>query len=91
MARAIDVYVGHRIRDRRIELGISQAELAEKAGIDVLQLNDQETGKARVSPESLADIAIALRCPLSWLYGLPAALPGRAHFPAAESLTGSVA
>lgn len=72
MARAVDVYVGNRIRDRRIELGISQGELAEKVGIDIEQLNDQETGIERVSPEDLVKIAITLRCPFSWLYGVRA-------------------
>lgn len=77
MARAVDVYVGNRIRDRRIELGTSQGELADKAGIDVEQLNDVETGIERISPDILVRIAMTLRCPLSWLFGLRTeALPG---------------
>jgi transcriptional regulator with XRE-family HTH domain len=77
MARAIDAYVGSRIRDRRIELGASLDELANRAGIDAGQLNDLENGIERISPDMLVSIATALRCPLSWLFGLRTeALPG---------------
>ena len=44
--------------------GLTQAELARRAGLHRVQLHDVETGKSRGSVETLKAIAVALDVPL---------------------------
>ena len=46
--------------------GLSQKELADKAGIGQGYLSDLETKRRAGSPETLARLAAALDAPLSW-------------------------
>jgi transcriptional regulator with XRE-family HTH domain len=48
---------GQQIQEKRLELGFSQAELAEKFGIEVNMLKDWETGKARVAFPKILEYA----------------------------------
>lgn len=59
--------VGERIRARRQELGWTQEQLAEKAGISKGFLSDLETGTRNVSAEYLLKIAQALTVSLDFL------------------------
>jgi len=59
--------VGDRIRERRVELGWTQNELAEKARISSGFLSDLETGKRNVSADNLLSIAQALSVTLDFL------------------------
>lgn len=56
----VDVHVGHRIRQRRWMIGISQQQLAERVGIKFSQIQKYETGTNRVSSSRLWDIAAVL-------------------------------
>jgi transcriptional regulator with XRE-family HTH domain len=69
MPRAVDIFVGQQIRDRRIEFGLTQAQLAAAVRVTAEQMNDHEHGVERVDPETLANIAVALNCSLGWLFG----------------------
>ncbi len=56
-ATDVDDYVGRRIRQRRVELGLSQSELANALGITFQQVQKYENGSNRVSAGRLYAIA----------------------------------
>ncbi len=59
-AQEVDRYVGARIRERRIMLGLSQQEMAKLIGLTYQQAHKYERGINRVSAGRLYDIAQAL-------------------------------
>jgi transcriptional regulator with XRE-family HTH domain len=59
--------VGERIKIRRVELGWTQDQLCQKAGISKGFLSDLENDKRSVSAENLLDIARALSLSLDYL------------------------
>lgn len=59
--------VGERIKKRRTELGWTQDQLAQKAGISKSFLSDLENGKRSVSADNLLDIARVLTLSLDYL------------------------
>ena len=58
----INQQVGRRIKVRRVELGMTQAELAEKLSVGQSNLSYIERGERDVSVSLLAEIAEALKC-----------------------------
>jgi transcriptional regulator with XRE-family HTH domain len=56
----VDVQVGRNVRKRRIELGLSQTELAEACGITFQQVQKYENGANRVSASRLWQFAAVL-------------------------------
>ena len=56
----IDVYVGGRMRLRRIQLGLSQGALASKIGVSFQAVQKYESGDIRISASRLYDVAQAL-------------------------------
>ncbi len=54
--------VGNNIRKRRKELRLTQADLAEKAGISVVHISHIENGKVSMSLETLISICNILDC-----------------------------
>ncbi len=59
--------VGERIKLRRLELGWTQDQLCQKAGISKGFLSDLENDKRSVSAENLLEIARALSLSLDYL------------------------
>ena len=59
-AEDADRHVGARVRARRIALGLTQQELAEKVGITYQQAHKYEKGLNRIAAGRLAAIARAL-------------------------------
>ncbi|MFM8272697.1 MAG: helix-turn-helix domain-containing protein [Gemmata sp.] len=59
--------VGERIKRRRLELGWTQDQLCQKAGISKGFLSDLENDKRSVSADNLLDIARALSLSLDYL------------------------
>lgn len=59
--------VGDRIKKRRVELGWTQDQLAQKAGISKSFLSELENSKRSVSAENLLDIARVLAVSLDFL------------------------
>lgn len=57
--------VGMAIRVARLNSGLSQEDLAAKAGISVVYLSDIERGKRNVSILSLVRLTNALHLPLA--------------------------
>jgi len=63
-----DVELGRRIRLRRVELEISQSELAEKLGVSFQQIQKYEKGLNRVGAHRLQQTATALDVPITFFY-----------------------
>src|ERR1700753_3460937 len=59
---------GAAVRFRRDHLGISQEELAGRAGLHRTYISDVERGARNVSLESINRLATALEVPLSALF-----------------------
>jgi transcriptional regulator with XRE-family HTH domain len=64
----IDDYVGGRIRERRIMLGLTQQKLAEMIGVSYQQAHKYERGVNRLSAGRLFEVARALSVPLTYFY-----------------------
>jgi transcriptional regulator with XRE-family HTH domain len=52
--------MGRKIRERRIELGLSQEELGEKLGVSYQQIQKYEKGASQLTVEKLQKIAYIL-------------------------------
>lgn len=66
--RAIDAYVGNKIRFYRVQMGLSQADLAAQLGISYQQLHKYEKGSNSASASRLAEIAAALNLSVGRLF-----------------------
>ncbi len=64
----VDIYVGRRIRMKRIELEMSQETLGDKAGITFQQIQKYEKGTNRVGASRLQRIAEALGVAPAWFF-----------------------
>lgn len=62
----IDAYVGHKLRQIRLTVGISQTELADAAGVSFQQLQKYEEGVNRISIGRLYILAKTLDVPLDY-------------------------
>jgi transcriptional regulator with XRE-family HTH domain len=67
----VDAHVGVRIRERRIELGLTQKQLCVIIGVTYQQMNKYERAINRVSAGRLYDIACALNAPVGYFYEGP--------------------
>lgn len=67
-ATETDRYVGGRIRERRIMLGLSQQQMADMIGVTYQQTHKYERGINRISAGRLYEIAQVLRVPLSYFF-----------------------
>src|SRR6267142_4549181 len=63
-----DIELGKRIRLRRVEQKISQAELGDKLGVSFQQVQKYEKGVNRVTAGRLQQIADALDVPVTFFY-----------------------
>lgn len=64
----VDVSVGRRLRIRRINLGMSQTQLAELTGLTFQQVQKYEHGQNRISASRLWDLSQVLRVPVEYFY-----------------------
>lgn len=68
------IEIVNRIKSRRIELGMSYQDLAEKTGMSKSTLQRYETGAIRSIPlDKLEDLANALQMDPAFLVGFPSA------------------
>lgn len=65
---AVDEYVGNRVRLRRVELGMSQQELARLIGITFQQLQKNERGVNRLSASRMYEAARVLDVPIGYFF-----------------------
>jgi len=63
-----DIELGKRIRLRRVEQKISQAELGDQLGVSFQQVQKYEKGVNRVGAARLQQIATALDVPVTFFY-----------------------
>lgn len=63
-----DHELGRRIRLRRVEQQVSQAELGDKLGVSFQQVQKYEKGVNRVGASRLQQIATALDVPVTYFY-----------------------
>jgi transcriptional regulator with XRE-family HTH domain len=64
----VDRYVGARIRERRILLGLTQQQMAELIGVTYQQAHKYEKGINRVASGRLYNIARALGVEVGYFY-----------------------
>jgi transcriptional regulator with XRE-family HTH domain len=64
----VDRYVGARIRERRIILGLTQQQMADLIGVTYQQAHKYEKGINRVAAGRLYSIAQALGVEVSYFY-----------------------
>jgi transcriptional regulator with XRE-family HTH domain len=71
-AHPIDIYVGGRMRLRRIQLGLSQGALASKIGVSFQAVQKYESGDIRISASRLYDVSQVLQVsPAFFFEGYP--------------------
>lgn len=64
----VDIYVGNRVRLRRMLLGLSQESLASRLGITFQQLQKYERGLNRISSSRLYDISKLLQVDIDYFF-----------------------
>jgi transcriptional regulator with XRE-family HTH domain len=64
----IDTHAGLRLRERRIQLGMSQPKLAAALGITYQQLYKYEQAKNRISASRLYEMSKALGVPVTFFF-----------------------
>lgn len=64
----VDTHIGSRIRDRRISLGLSQADLGGLIGVSYQQVHKLERGLNRASAGALVRASRALLVPVSYFF-----------------------
>ena len=67
-ATAIDAYIGARMRERRLALNMSQAQLSKELGVSFQQIQKYETGVNRVSAARLFEICKVLNVSLASMF-----------------------
>jgi transcriptional regulator with XRE-family HTH domain len=64
----VDNYIGARVREFRLALGMSQENLAKQLGVSFQQIQKYEGGRNRVSAARLFQICKILKVSLSSMY-----------------------
>src|SRR5438477_8611784 len=67
-ANPIDAQVGHRVRLRRMLIGMSQERLGEMLGLTFQQVQKYEKGINRIGAGRLFEVAGILGVPVSFFY-----------------------
>src|SRR5215467_714927 len=68
-----DTRFGHRMRERRMMLGMSQTELGAALGVTFQQIQKYERGVNRVSAGTMQKLAATLRVPIAYFFDSPPA------------------
>jgi transcriptional regulator with XRE-family HTH domain len=86
----IDVTVGLRIRQARIERGLSQEQVARTLGLTFQQVQKYEKGVNRCAPSRLLAIASLTHKAVQWFYGDHASNGTASESSAAERVLATV-
>ena len=65
---AIDVHVGKRVRERRVQLGMSQKILAKSVGVSFQQIQKNERGTNRIGASRMFELSKVLDVPVSFFF-----------------------
>lgn len=69
---AIDEHIGQRVQLRRVMMGMSQKDLADKCGVSFQQVQKYEAADNRIPASRLFELSTALDTPVSFFFmGLP--------------------
>lgn len=68
LANPTDIHVGSRLRSRRLAVGLSQTDLALKAGITFQQVQKYERGVNRISASRIQEFSQVLQVPPSFFF-----------------------
>src|SRR5437870_11815988 len=68
-----DIRFGHRMRERRMMLGLSQTELGAALGVTFQQIQKYERGVNRVSAGALQKLTATLKVPITYFFDNPPA------------------
>jgi transcriptional regulator with XRE-family HTH domain len=75
-ANSVDKRIGQRVKQRRLELGMSQERLADLLGVTFQQIQKYEKGVNRVAASRLFELSSALGVALGYFFeGLTAGEP----------------
>jgi transcriptional regulator with XRE-family HTH domain len=66
--KAVDEHIGRRVRERRLEIGMSQEHLAELLGVTFQQIQKYEKGVNRVAASRLYDMTGALDVDIAYFF-----------------------
>lgn len=72
----IDNYVGHRVRMRRMMMGMSQEKLGDKLGLTFQQVQKYEKGTNRIGSSRLQHLSHILEVPVSFFFDGAPSTPG---------------
>jgi transcriptional regulator with XRE-family HTH domain len=64
----IDLFVGSRVRERRLQGGLSQLALAERLGVSFQQVQKYETARNRISASTLFRLSHVLCVPPDYFF-----------------------
>lgn len=64
----VDIYVGGKVKSRRLLLGLSQEELANAIGLTFQQVQKYERGTNRISVSRLVDICRVLKVSIDYFF-----------------------
>ena len=64
----VDVHVGKRVRERRVQLGMSQKNLAAAVGVSFQQIQKNERGTNRIGASRMLELSKALDVPVSFFF-----------------------
>lgn len=69
--KTLERRIGLKIRQKRLELGLTQQTLADKLGLSYQQVQKYETGLNRISAGRLSFVAKILLTPLDYFFDFP--------------------
>ncbi len=64
----VDIYVGSKVKSRRLILGLSQEDLAKSIGLTFQQVQKYERGTNRISVSRLVDICKVLKVQIDYFF-----------------------
>ena len=83
----VDVYVGQRVRMRRIEIRMSQEFLGEQIGLTFQQIQKYEKGTNRIGASRIQQIGKVLKVPASFFFdGAPGGWEGESSSQTSSAL-----
>lgn len=74
-ANPVDLHVGKRLKQRRMLLGMTQEQLADKVGVSFQMVQKYEKGSCRVGASRLMQIATALKVEPAFFFDEAEAAP----------------
>ncbi len=64
----VDVHVGSRVRQRRLQLGMNQKKVAAAVGLSAQSIPNYECGSVRISSSRLFEVAKVLNVSVSYFF-----------------------